>query len=796
VIRLFLLSFSTALHVVLLSGATLTGDVREASHLAAPQARLTLLQPETGRRWSTATRADGRYRIEGLPPGRYLVSVEYAGFVAPPRQFSLETATEEREERITLSLDKVRTEVLVTATAAAVSADSISRAADVVRRSDWLARGVSTLSEAVQQTPGLRVQTLGGPGGFTRLLMRGLRAQDTAVTVEGLRFRDAATTQGDATPFVENLMLADTQRVEVLRGSGSALYGTNAVGGVINIVTEDTVNSWRGTMTGEGGGLGFGRGLVQLGGPLTQQLFFTGGLQHTNVSSGNDGQDPFRNTSLQSSLAWRPRGSTSLTGRLYGADAFAGINDTPFAGPASVLPAQGAIRARPLTLAQQRGVEAGLPLAFLNGANLVPNLNDPDSHRASRFAATALVLTHQLAPRLSVRVSYQNVITRRIFTDGPAGVRLEPAFRSEDRIRGQVDTVQARIDLAATPRWTIGGGYEWEREDYQSRSSNAAPQAFRSVALAGQQSAAMIGYAEGRLWRDRLHLSMAGRIQRFALRQPEFDGGSSTFNGQTFRSPPVARTVDVGLAWFLARPGTKLRVHAGNGYRSPSLFERFGSSFTNGAFSANGDPRLRPDRTVSVDAGVDQYLWQNRVRATATAFYTDLREVIAFDSSGFLSAATDPFGRSSGYINTSGGVARGAETQLELTLPRRIRSLTSYTYTRASLRRSTVRDNDFYTSPLVVPHQFTSVLSAPLTRRLDVTVSAWMVASHATILSRRAFLFDGGRRLDIAAAYRMPGERIPLRLQLKASNILNSQYLENGFRATGFWATAGFSVSF
>lgn len=795
-IRQFLFSSVLVCYPALLPGATLTGDVRQASQRAAPQARVTLLQPETGQRWTTETGADGRYRFEELPFGRFLLSIEYAGFVTPPRELSFVTATEQREERISLALDQVRTEVSVTATATAVPADSISRAVDVVRQSDWLARGVSTLSEAVQQTPGLRVQTLGGPGGFTRLLMRGLRAQDTAVTVDGLRFRDAATTQGDATPFVENLMLAGAQRVEVLRGSGSALYGTNAVGGVINIVTEDAADRWRGNLTGEGGGLGYGRGLLQFGGPLARRLSFTAGLQHTNVSSGNDGQDPFRNTSLQSSLAWRPSSATSLTGRLYGADAFAGINDTPFAGPASVLPAQGVIRARPITLAQQRGVEAGLPLAYLNGANLVPNLNDPDSHRASRFAATALVLTHQLSPRLNFRVNYQNVLTRRTFTDGPAGVRLEPAFRSEDRIRGQADTVQARTDFAATPRWTVGGGYEWEREDYQSRSSNAAPQGFRAVALAGQQSAALLGYAEGSLWRDRLHISLAGRMQRFALRQPEFAGGSSTFLGQTFRSPPVARTADVGLAWFLARSGTKLRVHAGNGYRSPSLFERFGSSYTNGVFTANGDPRLRPDRTVSGDAGIDQYLWQNRIRATATAFYTDLREVIAFDSSGFLSAATDPFGRSSGYINTSGGVARGAETQLELTLPRRIRSLTSYTYTRASLRRSTVRDNDFFTSPLVVPHQFTSVLSAPLTRRLDVTVSAWMVASHATILSRRAFLFDGGRRLDIAAAYRMPGERIPLRLQLKASNVLNSRYLENGFRATGFWATAGFSVSF
>ncbi len=779
-----------------LPAATLSGDVTDPAQLPAPRARITLLQPDTGRRWSTVTGADGRYRFDKLPTGRYFLSAELDGFITPPHEISLTSTMEERAEKINLKFDQVRTELLVTATAVPLSADSISRAVDVVRQSDWQARGVSTLSEAVRQIPGLRVQSLGGPGGFTRLLIRGLRAQDTAVTIDGLRFRDAATTQGDATPFVENLMLAGSQRVEVLRGSGSALYGTNAVGGVINIVTEDASDRWRGSLTGEGGGLGFGRGLLQFGGPLSRKLFFTTGLQHTNVSSGNDGQDPFRNTSLQSSLVWRPSTAISLTARLYGADAFAGINDTPFAGPASTLPATGVIRAIPITLDQQKDVQAGKPLVYTNGANFVPNLNDPDSRRASRFGATAIVFSHQLAPRLSYRVNYQNVVTQRTFADGPAGVRFEPAFRTEDKIRGQVDTLQARADFAATPRWTLGGGYEFEREDYQSRSSNAAPQPLRSVALAGQRSNAVFGYAEGRMWRDRLHISLTGRLQRFNLRQPEFQGGTSTFLGQTFLSPPTARTVDAGLSWFIARSGTKLRAHAGNGYRSPSLFERFGSSFTNGAFSANGDPRLRPDRTLSLDAGIDQYLWRNRMRATATAFYTDLREVIAFDSSGFLTAATDPYRRSSGYINTSGGIARGVETQVELTLPRRIRSVTSYTYTNASLRRSTVRDNDFFRSPIVVPHQFSSVLSVPVTRRLDLTASAWIVSAHATIISRRAFLFDGGRRLDLAASYLMPWEKLPVRFQMRASNIFNSQYLENGFRASGFWATAGFTISF
>ena len=779
-----------------LSAASITGRVLDPNQFPAQQARVTLQRLETGQQWATTTSSNGGYRFDDLSRGRFLLSVEFAGFLAPPREISLSTASEDRIEPVTLELDRVRTEVVVTAAATALSVDSISRALDVVRQSDWQARGVSTLSEAVQQVPGLRVQSLGGPGSFTRLLMRGLPAQDTAITVDGLRFRDAATTQGDASSFTESLMLADSQRIEVLHGSGSALYGTNAVGGVVNIVTGDASDHWRTSLTGEGGGLGFGRGLLQLGGPLSHTLSFTTGLQHTNVSGGLDGQDPLRNTTLQTGVVWRPRATVSLTGRIYGADAFVGLNLSPFSGPTSVLPARGVVHAVPITLEQQRAVEAGQPIQYTNGANLVPNLNDPDSHRASRFLATALVFRQQLAPRLSYRVSYQNVFTNRKFEDGPAGVRFQPAFRTQDLIRGQVDTLQARADFSASPKWTMGGGYELEREDYQSRSTNAAPQPLLSVSLAGQRSNAVLGYAEGRMWHDRLHLSLAGRVQRFDLRQPSFEGGAPPYLKQTFQSPPVASTVDAGISWFIAHSGTKLRAHAGNGYRSPSLFERFGSGFFNGTFTAYGDPSLRPDRTLSLDAGLDQYLLKDHVRVSATTFYTDLREVIAFDFTGFLNPATDPYKRSSGYINTSGGIARGAETQAEITLPRRIRWTGSYTYTNSSQRRSTVRDNDYFRSTSIVPQQFTSVLSIPVTRRIDVTTSAWIVSSHVSILSRRVFQFDGARKLDVAASYRVPIEKAALRLQVRASNILNSQFLESGFRTPGFWATAGFNLAF
>ena len=78
-----------------------------------------------------------------------------------------------------------------------------------------------------------------------QMRIRGLRPDAAAVLVDGMRFRDASTIQADATSFLSTLNFVAADRVEVLRGSGSSLYGTNAVGGVVNIVTRPGGGAFR-----------------------------------------------------------------------------------------------------------------------------------------------------------------------------------------------------------------------------------------------------------------------------------------------------------------------------------------------------------------------------------------------------------------------------------------------------------------------------------------------------------------------------------------------------------------------
>src|SRR6185503_87674 len=102
------------------------------------------------------------------------------------------------------------------------------------------------------------------------------------------------------------------------------------------------------------------------------------------------GNDRFRNHSVQGSLQFRPASKTSLTAYLWMADSFAQVNSTPFAAPAANLPAGDIVTASPVSLDVQHRIESGAPFTY-GGANFVPNLDDPDSRRSSRFLSGALV---------------------------------------------------------------------------------------------------------------------------------------------------------------------------------------------------------------------------------------------------------------------------------------------------------------------------------------------------------------------------------------------------------------------
>ncbi|MDZ7639893.1 MAG: TonB-dependent receptor [Bryobacterales bacterium] len=281
-------------------------------------------------------------------------------------------------------------------------------------------------------------------------------------------------------------------------------------------------------------------------------------------------------------------------------------------------------------------------------------------------------------------------------------------------------------------------------------------------------------------------MALSGRLQDFALDTPRFGGAGSPYQGteSTFTAPPRALTGDIAAAYLVSRSNTKLRAHVGNAYRAPSSYERFGSFFFFGSFSAYGDPRLRPERALSMDAGVDQWLAGDKLQLSATVFYTRIQDIIRFDFSGLI-PPNDPYGRFGGYINGKGGLARGVELSARARPYRSTALQASYTYQNADDRTPPVAGTDSLSSLRVSPHLATLLWTQWVGERLSFTTdlsyaSAYPIPIFAGAGSR-IFEFEGPLKIDTVASYRLrQWERGSLNLYGKVENVLNRQFYESG----------------
>jgi vitamin B12 transporter len=758
-------------------------------------AMVSLISKSGGEVRNLTTDSSGVCRFAGLTEGQYLVQGEAPGLDNSAPQLVDVTEGTPIDIAISLGLAQVRTSIVVTASGTPQTTDEVSKALTVVDSDTMNLRADRSVGEALLDVPGLRVQQLGGPGSTTYFKIRGLRNADTAVLVDGLRLRDAAGTQADASGVLQDLVIADTSQIEVLRGAGSSLYGTNATGGVVNIVTDEGGGRTRGSVLLDSGSLGSVRAQAHLAGGFNHdRLQYSAGITHWNVTRGVDNDSPARNTSGQGQVAYRLSRIATLSARFYAGDSFSFVRLSPRS--LGTLPA-GIIGAIPLSLTQEHRYESGVPLSqlVLDGATFLPGAFNSDSTRAGRFFTGALRLTIRPSDRFGFTAQYQGLSTTRNYGDGPAGPGSQPAGNSISKYFGNIQTANVRMDTSVGKFQHVDAGYEFENENFQNRLLPPAP-ATNFFTDVTQRSNAVFAQDQLRFFEGRLQIAGAYRAQFYTLDQPSFQPVTGApFAGATFAAPPIAQTGDVSAAYTIRRSATKIRAHAGRGYRAPSLYERFGTFYSGSSYTLYGDPRLRPDRSSSIDAGIDQSLWNSRVQLSASYFYTRLNEVIIFDSSSAINPIADPLGRSGGYRNTGGGLARGTEFSSSLAATRSLRITAAYTYTDARQRTPLVAG---VWQTYEIPRHLYSIsaterFSPRLTGFFTLTGSSDYLAS----VSGRAFRFDGPERGQIGLSYRVPlSESRAVRFYVKADNLFNQNYFENGFRTPRTTAIGGTQFEF
>lgn len=217
-------------------------------------------------------------------------------------------------------------DIVVTATRTPQPIQNLVADMSVISAADIRAAGQSTLAELLQTQPGVEISSNGGPGTTTSVYLRGANAGHTLVLVDGMRIGSATT----GATALENISLDQVERVEILRGPASHLYGSEAIGGVIQIFTRSGKGAPAANFSAGVGSFNTQTLSAGYGGEVGDTRFSlqAGHLETDGISAyapGNPGyqgqnrdKDGYRNTSLSMKLA-----RTLAAGHEIGVDGFA-----------------------------------------------------------------------------------------------------------------------------------------------------------------------------------------------------------------------------------------------------------------------------------------------------------------------------------------------------------------------------------------------------------------------------------------------------------------------------------------
>lgn len=758
------------------SATAIKGQVKDENGARITGAEIRL-HSRTGSVFSTSSDGGGAFEFSNLAPGQYLIEVQANGFATLVSKEVFVERGETKQLDLKLNVAAVSESIVVTAAGSAQRTEEVSK---VVSLLDWQQineKQETSLWEALRGMPGARVQQQGSPGAITSIRLRGQRQFDTAVLLDGLRVRDASDIGGSAAALMSDLVPLALDRVEILRGSGSSIYGTNAIGGVVNLVPETAHSGLHFEVGAEGGGLRTFRENIKASGGRGR-FGFTVGLNRLDVRRGVDGSDQYGNSAGAGRFVFAPSAAITISANLYGTIANARLNDSPFALPEAFTGSPPFPRA-------------------VAGVTFHPDFNNPDEGRRNRLLVGSIKLSHQINERFSYALAYQRVSSQRRNYNGS---RIDPQFSAfypfgdfefTNVNKGTTDTFDARLNAQLTRSNLATLGFEYERE---SLFQQAIPSfsAFNNT-TDRQRTFAVFGQDQISLFDGRLQLSFGARGQFFRIRAADRPGSLSGIDAEK------SVTGDGAIAYFVRSSNTKLRAHVGNGFRAVSLFERFGAgTFATLGLQRFGDPTLRAEQSLSVDAGIDQRLGGDRVVLGLTYFYTRLQRVVDFES--FF--AIDPLGlgRFSGYVNRPGGISRGVEAFLEARPWRGGNLRTSYTYTNSD-RFVPFRG---LAPQYVIPHHIFGLDINQRYRSFAFNFDLNYTGSHIAPVFENDFpfrtaelTFAGYTKADLFGSYeKQLSEGATMVLFVGADNIFAQQYYENGFRAPGIVGRGGVRFKF
>jgi vitamin B12 transporter len=183
-------------------------------------------------------------------------------------------------------------EIVVTANRSPERADRVGQSVTVVDAAELAARQTPVLTEILATLPGVSFSQNGPVGSVAQVYIRGAQPGQTVVLIDGVKLNNPAAP--DSAYNFGNLLVGDVSRVEVLRGPQSVLWGSQAIGGVINLITAEPQKPFESDLTAEGGSYDWAYGRAGLGGKTDRVAWRAAAayLTTTGVSAFDQGREP------------------------------------------------------------------------------------------------------------------------------------------------------------------------------------------------------------------------------------------------------------------------------------------------------------------------------------------------------------------------------------------------------------------------------------------------------------------------------------------------------------------------
>ena len=770
------LSLSVSLIAIAQSRGGLRGLVVDARGRAVRGARVILLINDKQAIRETFTNERGMFGWDGLKPGDYAITVEADGLTQTggAQPVKVEAGRDFRVA-IPLTVAASADSIVVSATKTEARTNETPASAYVVSANELQLTQRVNVFDSLRLSPGVVVAQTGRRGGVTSLFVRGGKSDYTKVLIDGVPVNEA----GGSYDFAD-LTADNVARVELIRGSQSAIYGSDAMTGVVQLFTHRGSTSVpEFEFTGEGGSFAFNRQFARLSG-ANGGLDYSASFTHLRTD-GRDVNDDYQNRVASANLGYVFNTRTQI--RLTGRSEKSGLG----------LPgATGRFFPDPDERAKRRRFVAGARLDDQTTKQWRNSLSFAYSESNSlNFDPAAQDLTRPDTPIAS----------------GAGGYDFINYLNNHQRRRG----LRYQTDLVLLAGHFITAGLEYEQERGVMDSGFAGP---NRVAPMRTNAGAFI--QDQFAYTSRVLVNVGIRVEDNRASVP--DGLSKMLSGLgaapyigkvgfgTEVMPKIGALLLIRRSGLQSRRGpTRMRVNYGEGLKAPSMIE---------AFSPNerllGNPALRPERSRNFDIGLEQFFLKDHVRIEGIYFKNRFINQIAFvaDPTTFGGPVKLTDGRLTHYINNDRATAEGFELGVSLHPSRWLRFDGNYTLLDATVDAAA---DMFDTSTMsLVPNP---EIGLPLFRRPRHSGSMSLAYSgekfnanldgvfigkrrdfDPVYLSRfdpqgRPFYNGGYTKMDLAGSYRLNSF---ISLFGRIENLLNQDYEEVlGHPAYGLNFSAG-----